>query len=88
MSEVTTIGLDIVKVVFCANGADAGGNPLFRRAKLMASFARQPWCRVAFGGLRPRASLRSLSYVAGPPNGDDLSGLCEALRESEQERRG
>jgi transposase len=51
MDEVTTIGLDIAKQVFHADGADASGRRVFSRritrAKLIEFFAAQPRCTVA-----------------------------------------
>jgi transposase len=51
MGEVSTIGLDIAKLVFQAHGADAAGAVLFRktlsRGRLLAFFAAQPACVVA-----------------------------------------
>jgi transposase len=51
MGEVTTIGLDIAKSVFQAQGADASGSVVFRkklsRGRLLAFFAAQPPCLVA-----------------------------------------
>ena len=51
MSEVTTIGLDIAKNVFHAQGADTSGRLLFSRkisrTKLLEFFAKQPSCLVA-----------------------------------------
>lgn len=51
MSEVTTIGLDIAKLVFHAHGADERGRAVFSkrisRGKLLDFFAAQPRCVVA-----------------------------------------
>jgi transposase len=51
MSEVTTIGLDIAKLVFHAHGADERGFAVFSkrisRGKLLDFFAAQPRCVVA-----------------------------------------
>ena len=51
MEDVSTIGLDIVKSVFQAHGADAAGRQLFSkritRGKLLEFFAAQPRCLVA-----------------------------------------
>jgi transposase len=51
VSEVTTIGLDIAKLVFHAHGADATGRTVFSqritRGKLLEFFAAQPRCTVA-----------------------------------------
>jgi transposase len=51
MEHTTTIGLDIAKPVFQAQGADAAGHILFRkrltRAKLLGFFAAQASCVVA-----------------------------------------
>ena len=51
MSEVTTIGLDIAKNVFHAQGADTSGSLLFSRkisrTKVLEFFAKQPSCLVA-----------------------------------------
>jgi transposase len=51
VTEVSTIGLDIAKLVFQVHGADASGRGLFRkritRTKLLAFFAKQPRCLVA-----------------------------------------
>src|ERR1700744_953826 len=51
MGEVTTIGLDIAKLVFQAHGADASGSGVFRktlsRARLLAFSRAQPRCLVA-----------------------------------------
>lgn len=51
MEEVSTIGLDIAKLVFHAHGADGAGRQLFgqrlTRAKVLPFFAAQPRCLVA-----------------------------------------
>ena len=51
MSEVTTIGLDIAKHVFHAQGADAAGRAVFSRrltrSKLLDFFSVHPRCLVA-----------------------------------------
>lgn len=51
MSEVTTIGLDLAKMVFQAHGADASGEVVFRktlrRSKVLDFFGRLPSCVVA-----------------------------------------
>ena len=51
MGQASTIGLDIVKRVFQAHGADATGRVVFRkrlvRAKVLEFFAGQPRCLVA-----------------------------------------
>jgi len=51
MSEVSTIGLDIARNGFHANGADTSGRALFNRkisrTKLLEFFAKQPRCLVA-----------------------------------------
>lgn len=50
MKEVTTIGLDLAKLVFQAHGSDAEGNTLFnqklRRAEVLRFFAKLPPCLV------------------------------------------
>ena len=51
MEEVTTIGLDLAKLVFQAHGADGSGAVVFRktlrRHKVLAFFAAHPPCLVA-----------------------------------------
>lgn len=51
MGEVSTIGLDLAKMVFQAHGADASGWVVFRkklrRDALLGFFAGQPRCLVA-----------------------------------------
>ncbi len=51
MTEVSTIGLDLAKMVFQAHGADASGGVVFRktlrRAKVVDFFRDQPRCLVA-----------------------------------------
>jgi transposase len=51
MTEVSTIGLDLAKMVFQAHGADASGGVVFRktlrRAKVLDFFREQPRCLVA-----------------------------------------
>ena len=51
MEEVTTIGLDLAKLVFQAHGAAGSGAVVFRktlrRHKVLAFFAAQPPCLVA-----------------------------------------
>lgn len=51
MGEVSTIGLDLAKMVFQAHGADASGGVIFRkklrRDALLGFFAGQPRCLVA-----------------------------------------
>ena len=51
MTEVSTIGLDLAKMVFQAHGADATGGVVFRktlrRAKVLDFFRDQPRCLVA-----------------------------------------
>lgn len=51
MTEVSTIGLDLAKMVFQAHGADARGGVVLRktlrRAKVLDFFREQPTCVVA-----------------------------------------
>lgn len=51
MGDVTTIGLDIAKLVFQAHGADAAGSVVFRKklscSRLLAFLSSQPSCLVA-----------------------------------------
>ena len=51
IAEVTTIGLDLAKLVFQAHRADAAGAVVFRktlrRHKVLAFFAAQPPCLIA-----------------------------------------
>src|SRR3954466_3450790 len=51
VGEVSTIGLDLAKLVFQAHGADASGGVVFRkklrRDQVLAFFASQPRCVVA-----------------------------------------
>jgi transposase len=51
VGEVSTIGLDLAKLVFQAHGADASGGVVFRkklrRDQVLAFFAGQPRCVVA-----------------------------------------
>ena len=51
MGEVSTIGLDLAKLVFQAHGADAAGGVVFRkklrREQVLPFFAAQPRCVVA-----------------------------------------
>ena len=51
MGEITTIGLDLAKLVFQVHGADAAGHVVFRktlrRAKVLEFFGRLPPCTVA-----------------------------------------
>ncbi len=89
MSEVTTIGLDIAKNVFHAHGADASGSPVFSRkisrAKLLEFFAnsRVAWWRWRHAEEHTTGLANS---QCGSRGETDPSGLCEALREAEQER--
>lgn len=51
MGEVSTVGLDLAKMIFQAHGADASGGVVFRRtlrrAKVLEFFGRLPPCGVA-----------------------------------------
>jgi transposase len=51
MAEVTTVGLDLAKLVFQAHGADSGGQVVFRktlrRARVLEFFGRLSPCIVA-----------------------------------------
>jgi transposase len=51
VTEVSTIGLDLAKMIFQAHGADASGGAMFRktltRARVLAFFREQPRCVVA-----------------------------------------
>ena len=51
MGEVTTVGLDLAKLVFQVHGADAAGQVAFRktlrRAKVLEFFGRLSSCVVA-----------------------------------------
>lgn len=51
MTEVSTIGLDLAKMIFQAHGADAAGTVVFRktlrRAKVLDFFRNLPRCVVA-----------------------------------------
>ncbi len=56
MGEVITVGLDLAKNVFQAHGADAAGQPVFRktlrRGQVLALFADLPRCMVAMVACR------------------------------------
>ena len=51
MEEVTTVGLDLARLVFQSHGADAAGRVVFRktlrRPKVLEFFGRLPPCVVA-----------------------------------------
>ena len=51
MGEVTTVGLDLAKLIFQAHGADASGGvvarKMLRRAKVLEFFGQLPPCVVA-----------------------------------------
>ena len=51
MAEITTVGLDLAKNVFQANGADASGRAVLRRklrrAQVLEFFSQLPPCVVA-----------------------------------------
>lgn len=78
MEEVTTIGLDLAKLVFQAHGADGSGAVVFRktlrRHKVLAFFASQPPCLVAMeaSGINKAASkagqMSAPGYTPSKPN--------------------
>jgi transposase len=49
--EVTTLGIDLAKNVFCVHGSDANGKPVLRknlsRRQLLSFVANLPRCLVA-----------------------------------------
>jgi hypothetical protein len=65
MRNANTIGLDLVKNVFQAHGADASGAVMFRkklrRAQVLEFFSRQPPCTVLTVSASMGMDLRCLS---------------------------
>jgi transposase len=66
MRNANTIGLDLVKNVFQAHGADASGAVMFRkklrRAQVLEFFSRQP---VPGAHLSPRPGAGTISGLPG-----------------------
>ena len=90
MTKISTIGLDLAKNVFQVHGVDASGEVVLRRQlrrgaveKFFAAAAALPG---GHGSLRQRASLGAGDRRLWPRGAADAAGLCEALREAEQER--
>jgi transposase len=73
MGEVTTVGLDLAKLVFQAHGADASGGSCFRktlrRAKVLEFFGRLPSCVVAMEACAARHHWGRRSPGSGTPSG-------------------
>ena len=97
MGEVSTIGLDIAKLVFQVHGVDAGGAVVIRRritrAKLLEFFAALPPCLVGIEAC-PTAHywsrrLQALGIVAAKPMLVVPAGRANAeLHDREEMRTG
>ena len=88
MSEISMIGLDLAKNVFQVHGVDGSGNVVLqrqlRRSAVEKFFAKLSPCRV---GMEACGSAHHWARLIGRRCEADAAGLCEALREAEQERR-
>ena len=84
MQSISTIGLDIAKSVFQAQGVDAAGQVVIRcqlrRRHVLAFFQKLPPCLVGMEALRVFALLVPRAAGVGAYGAIDASGLCEALR--------
>jgi transposase len=92
MQTVTTIGLDIAKSVFQVHGVDAAGQVIIRRQlrrrAVLAFFQKVPPLSDRHRGLRFVAPL--VARTSGPRSyrAIDAAGVCEALRQTAEERHG
>ena len=92
MQTITTIGLDIAKSVFQVHGVDAAGQVVIRRQLkrryVLTFFQKLSPCLV---GIEACASSHHWSREtpgAWSYRAIDAAGLCEALRQAAEERRG
>jgi transposase len=88
--QVSIIGIDLAKQVFCVHGCDADGKPVLRRQlarrQLLSFVANLPRCLVAMEACAS-ALLGTRDREARPPGAVDRTQVGTALRQSEQERR-
>ena len=92
MQTVTTIGFDIAKSVFQVHGVDAAGQMVVRRQlkrrQVIAFFQQLPPCLV---GIEACASSHYWSrelQALGQQRAANAAGLCEAIRQTPEERYG
>ena len=91
MQAITTVGFDIAKSVFQVHGVDARGSVVVRRqlkrryvlGVFQEAAALPGWHR----GMRHVASLVARAAGSRTYRASDPSGLCEALRQTPEERR-
>src|ERR1700716_4649722 len=90
MSEISIVGLDLAKNVFQVHAVDGSGKVVLRRQLRRGAvekfFAQLSPCTV---GIEACGSAHHWARVIGrygPPGPADAAGLCEALREAQQER--
>jgi transposase len=89
--QVTTLGIDLAKNVFCLHGCDANGKAVLRkqlsRRQLLSFVANLPRCLVAMEACAKLALLGARDPEARPPSATDRAKVCEALRQSQQETK-
>ena len=85
MQAVTTIGLDIAKLVFQVHGVDADGHVVIRRQLkrryVLAFFEKLAPCPI---GIEACASVTPASGI-GTRRAANATELCEALRQTTKE---
>ena len=90
MQTITTIGLDIAKSVFQVHGVDADGQVVIRRQLkrryVLAFFKKLAAVSGWHRGLRLLALLVARASGARSHGPADAAGLCEALRQTAEER--
>ena len=90
MQTITTIGLDIAKSVFQVHGVDIDGEVVVRRQlkrrHVLTFFEKLPPCLVGIEGLCLIARLVAAVTGAWSQRAADATGLCQALRQTAEER--
>ena len=89
---ITTIGLDLAKHWFQVHGVDADGQIVvrrkLRRSEGLAFFQALAPCHDRHGSLCDGAPLGTRADRARAYGEADATGVCEGLRQAQQERRG
>ena len=89
--QLTTIGLDLAKHWFQVHGVDAHGQVAvrrkLRRSELLAFFQSLPPCQI---GMEACATAHHWARAdqARAYGEADAAGVCESLRQAQQERLG
>ena len=89
--QITTIGLDIAKHWFQVHGVDTSGQVVvrrkLRRSEVLAFFQSLLPCLIGMEACATAHHWARELVALGTYSKADAAGLCEGLRQTQQERR-